>query len=280
MSVSWSEVQLRRLQELRADPSELEQEFAEPGHRDKAFQQLEKKLVQRERQHLQDLQEHKCRATVLQLERKLADILAEKGFVQVQTPVMLSKGLLQKMGITEGHPLNEQVYWLGKNQCLRPMLAPNLYYILKDLLRLWKHPVRIFEVGPCFRKESQGSKHSSEFTMLNIVEMGLPEHSRLERIKELSVLIMQASEIESYSFEEEESEVYGQTMDIVSGQEGIELGSSAMGPHSLDQAWRIQVPWIGIGFGLERLAMVADQGSNLNRYGKSLTYLNGIRLNI
>jgi phenylalanyl-tRNA synthetase alpha chain len=280
LAVSWSEVQYRRLQELRAEPSALEQEFSDANIRDKTFQQLEKKLVQQERQLLQDVQEQQCRSGLLQLERGLADTLVEKGFVQVQTPIMLSKGLLQKMGITEGHPLNEQVYWLGKNQCLRPMLAPNLYYILKDLLRLWLHPVRIFEIGPCFRKESQGAKHSSEFTMLNIVEMGLPEHARQERIKELSILIMQAAGIESYSFEQEGSEVYGQTMDIISSEEGIELGSSAMGPHPLDQAWRIQVPWIGIGFGLERLAMVAAGGSNLNRYGRSLTYLNGIRLNI
>ena len=34
------------------------------------------------------------------------------------------------------------------------MLAPHLYYVLVDLLRLWDKPVKIFEVGPCFRKES------------------------------------------------------------------------------------------------------------------------------
>jgi phenylalanyl-tRNA synthetase alpha chain len=40
------------------------------------------------------------------------------------------------------------------------------------------------------------------------------------------------------------------------------------------------LPWVGIGFGLERLLMVAGNSSNLAKMGRSLTYLDGIRLNI
>jgi phenylalanyl-tRNA synthetase alpha chain len=53
-----------------------------------------------------------------------------------------------------------------------------------------------------------------------------------------------------------------------------------MGPHPLDRAWKINTTWIGIGFGLERLLMVAQNRRNLGKMGRSLTYLDGIRLNI
>ena len=91
------------------------------------------------------------------------------------TPILLSRGLLEKMQITEEHSLFKQVFWVDEKKCLRPMLAPNLYYLNKDLLRIWEHPVSIFEIGPCSRKDTQGSSHLQEFTMLNLVEMGLPE---------------------------------------------------------------------------------------------------------
>ena len=60
------------------------------------------------------------------------------------------------MTITEDHPLFSQVFWLDSDRCMRPMLAPHLYYVLVDLLRLWEKPVRIFEIGMCYRKETKG----------------------------------------------------------------------------------------------------------------------------
>jgi len=184
------------------------------------------------------------------------------------------------MTIDSKHPLFSQIYWLDSDRCLRPMLAPHLYYVLKDLLRLWEKPVRIFEVGSCFRKESQGSHHSNEFTMLNLVEMGLPLEERPERLKELAALIADTTGLDSYDFETEASAVYGETIDITAGKENIEVGSAAMGPHPLDEAWRITDTWVGIGFGLERLLMARDNSFNLAKMGRSLTYLDTIRLNI
>ena len=80
--------------------------------------------------------------------------------------------------------------------------------------------------------------------------------------------------------ESETSAVYGSTLDVVADADGLELGSGAMGPHFLDRAWRITDTWVGIGFGLERLLMTAEGGSNLARFGRSISYLDGIRLNI
>ena len=76
------------------------------------------------------------------------------------------------MGIEHGHPLREQVFWLEDGRCLRPMLAPNLYTLLRRLGRIWSRPFGIFEIGPCFRRDSKGASHLNEFTMLNLVELG------------------------------------------------------------------------------------------------------------
>jgi phenylalanyl-tRNA synthetase alpha chain len=183
------------------------------------------------------------------------------------------------MGVTERHDLFNQVFWLDRDRCLRPMLAPHLYYVIKDLLRLWERPMGIFEIGSCFRKESQGARHSTEFTMLNLCEFGLPEEDRRGRIRELADLVTRAAGVDDYRLEEERSTVYGETLDVVS-TDGLELGSGAMGPHPLDHAWRITDPWVGIGFGLERLLMAVKGCDSIGKMGRSLSYLDGIPLNI
>jgi phenylalanyl-tRNA synthetase alpha chain len=183
------------------------------------------------------------------------------------------------MGVTETHDLFSQVFWLDRDRCLRPMLAPHLYYVIKDLLRLWEKPVGIFEIGSCFRKESQGARHSNEFTMLNLCEFGLPDEDRGRRIREMADLVTQTAGIDEYRLDKAESTVYGETMDVVS-RHGLELGSGAIGPHPLDHAWRITDTWVGIGFGLERLLMTVRGGNSIGRMGRSLAYLDGINLNI
>jgi phenylalanyl-tRNA synthetase alpha chain len=265
---------------LDASEAELKKTFDTESLREQGYQRLEKKRVTRQRHRLKEFRDNHMRPALCQLESKLVDVLVNQGFVQVTTPIMMSKGLLKKMSIDARHPLNSQIYWLDNNKCLRPMLAPHLYYVLVDLLRLWDKPVRIFEVGPCFRKESQGSQHSSEFTMLNLVEMGLPAESREDRIRELGTLITEAAGVGEYRFATVTSEIYGDTIDIEAGKDNIEIGSAAMGPHPLDRPWKINATWVGIGFGLERLLMTAENARNLAKFGRSLAYLDGIRLNI
>jgi phenylalanyl-tRNA synthetase alpha chain len=60
----------------------------------------------------------------------------------------------------------------------------------------------------------------------------------------------------------------------------MEVGSASMGPHPLDAEWEIFTPWIGAGFGLERLLMHSKGTSNIRKVGRSLSYLQGIRLNM
>jgi phenylalanyl-tRNA synthetase alpha chain len=113
--------------------------------------------------------------------------------------------------------------------------------------------------------------------MLNLVELGLPQEKRFERLKELVSLLMGAVGINKYQLVSKPSEVYGETIDIMTG---IELCSAAMGPHSLDAAWDIIDSWVGLGFGLERLVMEKKGYKNIQRAGRSLMYLDGVRLNI
>lgn len=103
---------------------------------------------------------------------QVADLLVGTGFVEVATPAFLARGLLKKMNITEDNSLWKQIFWIDKNRCLRPMLAPNLYFLLGHLQRLWSRPIRLFEIGSSWRKESKGARHTEEFTMLDLVELG------------------------------------------------------------------------------------------------------------
>lgn len=278
-SIKWTEIQSKRLKALGVDQRTLENEFETSLERDRVFQNMEKQLVKKHRARLDKLRTADFRPGLCRLESCLVQVMTDQGFVQVTTPIIMSRGLLAKMSVDRDHALSSQVFWLDQSKCLRPMLAPHLYYVLKDLLRLWERPVRIFEVGPCFRKESQGARHASEFTMLNMVEMGTPLEGRLERLQELAAVVMDAAGIEAYEFESESSEVYGKTVDVVALGD-VEVASGAMGPHPLDEAWKMTESWVGIGFGLERILMVKENSHNLGSIGRSLAYLDGVPLNI
>jgi len=278
--ITWTETQIARLKELGAEEKDQDRGFESEEDRDKNFQSLERKLVQSGRDKLDELRTGHRRPRLCRLESRLTKVLIENDFVQVTTPTIMSKGLLAKMSIDDNHPLASQIFWLGKDRCLRPMMAPHLYFVLKDLLRLWEKPVRIFEIGSCFRKESQGAHHANEFTMLNLVEMGLEREIRQHRLEELASMIARTAGMEDYIFQPVDSAVYGETIDILAGESRLEIGSSAMGPHELDRAWQITDAWVGIGFGLERLLMVAENIDSMGKMGRSLAYLDGIRLNI
>ncbi len=275
MKLAFTVTQKQRLIELDA-AGDIEKDFNTAAERDDSFRELNQELVLKNRQRLQKLRQDNLRPAVRIMESLLVKSLNDAGFVEVTTPTTLSKGMLEKMGITDRHPLWEQVYWIENNTCLRPMLAPNLYYMLGHLAKVWPRPLRIFEVGQCFRKESKGSKHLSEFTMINLVEMGISGSPR-ERLAEMADLVMSAVGL-GYRLEEENSEVYGDTTDVVVGE--LEVASGATGPHPLDVNWDISENWAGLGFGLERLVLVKEGFGNIRRAGRSLIYLDGARLNV
>ena len=216
----------------------------------------------------------------LRVERQLDQWLAqEEGFTLVATPVILSADSLAKMNIDQDNHLREQVFWVDGKKCMRPMLAPNLYQVMRELHRITRKPVKIFEAGSCFRKESQGAQHMNEFTMLNLVELdSVRDGEQMDRLRALAKGAMDAVGIDKYELVTESSGVYLETLDIVA--DGVELASGAYGPHPLDAAWGIFEPWVGLGLGLERIAMVKGQYQTIKRAGKSIAYVDGIPLKL
>jgi phenylalanyl-tRNA synthetase alpha chain len=276
MDLTFTDAQKQRLKELMLEEEELILKFKSSEEREEVFKKISYRLTTKNKERLELLRSYKKRPDLRKIESKLVSLLTSIGFTEVVTPIILSRGLLERMNIHEGDHLWNQIFWIDRDHCLRPMLAPNLYFLLGHLGRLWPRPIRIFEIGPCFRKESKGARHLPEFTMLNLVELS-PEKDPEERLKELITKIMDALEME-YELSYEDAECYGKTLDVHS--RGIEIGSGVAGPHELDKNWGIYDPWAGIGFGIERIILAKEGFANIKKIGRSLIYLDCVRLDI
>lgn len=276
----WTQTQIQRFKDLDIDVSDIPGDFSSTRERNQVFQKIEKNQVKAQRAKLTQLLSRDKKTRIQVLKERLELTLFDLGFTGVTTPTIITAHALKKMTIDPGHPLSKQVFWLNDKQCLRPMLAPNLYSLMLDFGRLKERPIRFFEIGSCFRKESSGKVHASEFTMLNLVEMGLAEEDRQERLEFLAHAVMKAARIDDYDFELDDSEVYGTTLDVVAGPDRVEVSSGAMGPHSLDGAWGITDTWVGMGFGIERLLMISQGEPSIGKWSKSLSCIDGIRLSI
>ena len=77
--VTWTETQLRRLQELDASESDLKQHFENADAREDAFHEIEKKQAQKLRQRLKTFREVDLRPGLCRLEAKLAGVECRKG---------------------------------------------------------------------------------------------------------------------------------------------------------------------------------------------------------
>ena len=272
--VEFTETQKQRLIDLGG--GEFNLRFSNIAERERKFDEVEFALVKKNKESLLRLLQSTRRPMLKQIERELTQALTEAGFTEVVTPSIISREFITRMGITEGHALWRQIFWLDSRRCLRPMLAPNLYHIMRELRRITA-PVSIFEVGPCFRKESKGHEHAEEFTMLNAVELA-PRKDANERLKEIVEVSLRSVGARNYELRKAESEVYGETVDVI--VDNIEVASGATGPHVLDGNWQVIDAWAGVGFGLERLAMVRKACKNIGHVSKSLSHLDGSSLNV
>lgn len=271
--------QRERLTELDAASEVLDREFDTKEERNAEFKKIETQMAREGRQRLKELVEERHITFTEEVSRRLQDWLMKDGYTKVSTPTIITRQMLEKMTIDEFHHLSEQVFWLDRKRCLRPMLAPNLYVMMRELKRITNQPVKIFEIGSCFRKESQGAKHMNEFTMLNCVQLAVVQDGRqVEALKEMAHSAMQALGIEDYELVVEESTVYGSTVDIEI--DGIEVASGSYGPHFLDKQWGVFDTWVGIGFGVERLAMAMSKSKTIKRFGRSIAFIDGEPLNI
>ena len=277
--MEYTEAQKNRLIELGVSDDLLDKEYSDKISMQESFHELEKKAIRTNRQHLSDILSEEHKVSLCKISEKIAAALCENGFTQVATPTIISLKALEKMTITSENPLYDQVFFIDSKSALRPMLAPNLYEVSKQLMNSQKLPLRIFEIGSCFRKESEGKNHLKEFTMCNLVEWGTPMEERVQHLKEFAAIVLKAAEIDDYKLEEEDSVVYGLGLDVVSS-DGLELASTSMGPHRLDDAWKINCSWVGIGFGLERLLMIKNKQSGIHRYSRSTTFMDGACLKL
>lgn len=254
----------------------LERDFDNVKERDEFFDNYVSELVYKNKTQLKNLI-HKGFCPLLRIiERKIQEVFISQGFIEVNTPILVPSSHIRKMGIDESNKLWKQIIWINNNLCLRPMLAPNLYFVMRRLRRSF-HPVRIFEIGACFRKEEEGILHSTEFTMANIVELA-PNREPSVVLSDIINKVMTSIDLVSYDIKESSCAIYGKTFDVVVN--GIEVASGVIGPIHIDINWGITESWAGVGFGLERLAMLKKGLNRLKPVARSLTYLDGIILNI
>ena len=272
MGVKFTDPQIQHLMEY-GDEDWSNAEFDDAAARDKEFSVNMSRLKAANDKGVKDVIANPCN-DLTDLENAIRDKLKARGFIEVHTPIFVSKAALAKMTITEDHPLFKQVFFIDDKRALRPMHAMNLYTVMRRLRDHTSGPVKIFEIGSCFRKESKSSTHLEEFTMLNLVELG-PDGDAMEHLKMYIGDIMDALGVE-YTTTREESDVYVETLDVEIN--GVEVASGAIGPHKLDPAHDIHEPWAGVGFGLERLLMLKNAKSNVRKTGKSITYINGYKM--
>ncbi|MCP8318418.1 MAG: hypothetical protein L6N95_01135 [Candidatus Methylarchaceae archaeon HK01B] len=274
--VEFTVTQKRRLRELNAPTELLIRVFEEVSERDAYFDKFVSELVSDNKTLVKQSINSRSRSSLKVIEKKVAEAVVPKGFTEVNTPILMPRSYIKRMGIDESNKLWKQIIWLEDDMCLRPMLAPNLYYIMRKIRRFLR-PVRIFEIGPCFRKEEEGTIHSTEFTMANIVELA-PERDPSVILQEMISTVMKSVGLKDYEIRESACVVYGRTHDILVN--GIEVASAVVGPIPMDLNWDITEPWAGVGFGLERLAMLTKGLNRIKPVGRSVTYLDGIFLNI
>lgn len=268
--------QKQRLLELGASPDELEMAFEDAVERDLHFRERSECLAKESISKLKDFIKSGKRLIIRDTEEKLRNAAFSLGFLEMATPIIITKAAIEGMGIRRTDPLWRQIMWIDEKKCLRPMLAPGLYSLMEKLARIGK-PVKIFEIGQCFRRDTKGSLHLEEFTMMNMVEYAPPPGDMNERIMKYIDVIMRAIPLD-YSFSHEKSEVYGNTLDV--NVRGHEVASAAFGPIPIDANWGITEPWLGVGFGLERISMLARGYSSIARVSRSIAYVDGSRLDV
>ncbi len=268
--------QKRRLKELSAPLELLAKVFDDASERDAYFDKFVSELLITNKTQLERLTHEGLYSPLGNIVKKVSKAILSQGFTEVNTPILMPDSHVRRMGIDESNKLWQQIIWIDDNLCLRPMLAPNLYQVMKRLRR-FLCPVRIFEIGPCFRKEEEGSLHSTEFTMANLVELAPDREPKVVLIDMINKVMMSIG-LMSYEIEESPCAVYGATLDVTVN--GIEVASGVIGPIPIDKNWGITEPWAGVGFGLERLAMLDKGLDRIKPVARSLTYLNGIFLNM
>jgi pyrrolysyl-tRNA synthetase len=241
----------------------------------RSFQELEVTLINKRKEDLREVYEDSRENLLGKLERQITEFFVDRGFMEIKSPILIPFEYMERMGVGEDTKLSQQIFRVDENMCLRPMLAPGLYNYLYKFDKVLPDPIRIFEIGPCYRKESDGKSHLEEFTMLNFCQMG----SKCTR-ENLILLIQDFLDFLNIEHEivSDNCMVYGETIDVL--HKDMELSSAVVGPIPQDIDWGINKPWMGAGFGLERLLKVMHNFKTIKRAARCENYYNGISTNL
>ncbi|HII81167.1 MAG TPA: pyrrolysine--tRNA(Pyl) ligase [Methanosarcina sp.] len=261
--------QIDRLEALLSPKDEISLNSGTP------FRELESELLSRRKKDLQQIYAEDRENYLGKLEREITKFFVDRGFLEIKSPILIPAEYIERMGIGNDKELSKQIFRVDKNLCLRPMLAPTLYNYLRKLDRVLPDPIKIFEIGPCYRKESDGKEHLEEFTMVNFCQMG--SGCTRENLEGMITEFLNHFGID-FEIVGDSCMVYGDTLDVMHGD--LELSSAVVGPVPMDRDWGIDKPWIGAGFGLERLLKVMHDFKNIKRASRSESYYNGISTNL
>lgn len=107
--------------------------------------------------------------------RTIREVLNEKGFLEVETPMLqtIAGGAAAKPFVTHHNALNIQMY-------LR--IAPELF--LKRLI-VGGLSDRVYEINRCFRNEGLSPKHNPEFTTLELYQAFADYHDMMDLTEEI-----------------------------------------------------------------------------------------------
>lgn len=115
MSVTFTPTQKQRLSELNAKDKTLNKIFNDNVARDKYYREEEARLIGRNKEDLRDLLQNRRLPLLSVVEKRITEWLTEEmEFTQVNTPIIIPKTMLEKMGITWDHPLRQQIFGLTK----------------------------------------------------------------------------------------------------------------------------------------------------------------------
>jgi hypothetical protein len=113
MSVTFTPTQKQRLSELNAKDKTLNKIFNDNVARDKYYREEEARLIGRNKEDLRDLLQNRRLPLLSVVEKRITEWLTEEmEFTQVNTPIIIPKTMLEKMGITWDHPLRQQIFWV------------------------------------------------------------------------------------------------------------------------------------------------------------------------
>lgn len=121
--------------------------------------------------------------------KKIRQFFDERGFLEVDTPVM------GQYGVTDVHLSNIPAYFRGQSYQLQT--SPE--YHMKRLLASGSGP--IYQMIHAFRDDELGRWHNPEFTMLEWYQLDIDHHGLMDEVEALLALALDASPMRRVTYQ-------------------------------------------------------------------------------